>query len=95
MPHDRIERLLAAELKKFETEGRRKGREAVIAGVVPARGARGPRFLIEGEGERQFLRMNANNYLGLSLRAEIVAAEHEGVHRLGTGPGAVRFISGT
>lgn len=95
MPQDRMERLLVVELQKLESEGRRKGREAVIAGVVPATGTRGPRFLIEGEGERAFLRMNANNYLGLSLSAELVAAEHEGVRKLGTGPGAVRFISGT
>ena len=95
MPQNRMERLLVAELKKLETEGRRKGREAVIAGVVPATGTRGPRFLIQGEGERAFLRMNANNYLGLSLSEEVVAAEHEGVRKLGTGPGAVRFISGT
>jgi len=95
MPHDRMERLLTAELQRLESEGRRKGRETVIAGVVPAAGTRGPRFLIDGEGDTPFLRMNANNYLGLSLRAEIVGAEHEGVRRLGTGPGAVRFISGT
>ena len=95
MPHDRMERLLTAELQRLGSEGRRKGRETVIAGVVPATGGRGPRFLVEGEGAMPFLRMNANNYLGLSLRAEIVAAEHEGVRRLGTGPGAVRFISGT
>jgi glycine C-acetyltransferase len=39
--------------------------------------------------------MNSNGYLGLSLRPEIIAAEHEAVRRFGTGPGAVRFISGT
>jgi len=95
MPHDRLETILRGELSKLETEGRRKGRETVIAGVVEPHDGRGPRFLIEGEGERPFLRMNANNYLGLSLREEIVAAEHEGVRDFGTGPGAVRFISGT
>ncbi|HUK07834.1 MAG TPA: aminotransferase class I/II-fold pyridoxal phosphate-dependent enzyme [Stellaceae bacterium] len=95
MPQDRIERLLHAELSKLQAEGRRKDPETVIARVIPARNGGGPRFLIEGEGERPFLRMNANNYLGLSLRAEVVAAEHEGVSGLGTGPGAVRFISGT
>ena len=95
MPHDRIERILLAELTKFETEGRRKGAEAVITGIVPAKAGRGPRFLIEGEGDKPFLRMNANNYLGLSLRAELRAAEEDGVRSFGTGPGAVRFISGT
>ncbi len=95
MPHDRMQRVLLGELTKLEAEGRRKGREAVITGIIPAREGRGPRFLIDGEGDKPFLRMNANNYLGLSLSDEIVAAEDENVRRFGTGPGAVRFISGT
>jgi glycine C-acetyltransferase len=95
MPHDRIEAILQSELRRLEGEGRRKGKEAVVTRVLPASGARGPRFRIEGEGEKSFLRMNSNGYLGLSLRDEIAAAEHDGVQRFGTGPGAVRFISGT
>lgn len=95
MPYDRIEGLLQSELLKLEAEGRRKGAESVIAGIVPAQDGKGPRFLIASEGEKPFLRMNANNYLGLSLRDEIIAAEDEGVRRFGTGPGAVRFIGGT
>jgi glycine C-acetyltransferase len=95
MPHDRIERLLLADVQKLETEGRRKGDETVITGVVPAQAGRGPRFLISGEGDRSFLRMNANNYLGLSLHAEMIAAEEAGSRSFGTGPGAVRFIGGT
>ncbi len=95
MPHERIEAILEGELKRLEAEGRRKGKETAVIRVLPASGARGPRFLIEGEGEQPFLRMNSNGYLGLSLRDEINAAEHEGVRAFGTGPGAVRFISGT
>src|SRR5262249_51645806 len=95
MPHDRLEGILRAELKRFESEGRRKAPESVICGVLPAQSGRGPRFLISGEGDKPFLRMNANNYLGLSLRHEVVAAEDDAVRRFGTGPGAVRFISGT
>jgi glycine C-acetyltransferase len=86
---------LRAELGKLEAEGRRKGPETVIVGVLQPAGDRGPRFLIEGEGQKPFLRMNANAYLGLSLREEIIAAEEQGVRSFGTGPGAVRFISGT
>lgn len=95
MPHDRIERLLRAELGKFDAEGRRKEQESVITAVLPPQSGRGPRFLIDGEGDKPFLRMNSNNYLGLSLRQELSAAEEEAVHHFGTGPGAVRFISGT
>ena len=95
MPHERIESVLLGELKRLETEGRRKGKETVVARVIPPSGRHGPRFLIEGEGDKPFLRMNSNGYLGLSLRPEIIAAEHDAVRAYGTGPGAVRFISGT
>jgi len=63
--------------------------------VLPPSGDRGPRVLIEGEGDKPFLRMNSNGYLGLSLRCAIVVAERGAVQDYGTGPGAVRFISGT
>ncbi len=94
MPHDRLEKVLGAALAELEDSGRLKGREMVIAGVIPATGDKGPRYLLDGEGERPFLRMNANNYLGLSLHREVVEAEEAAVRELGTGPGAVRFISG-
>ncbi len=95
MPYDRIETNLAAELDKLDAEGRRKGRESVITGIIAPTNGYGPRFLIEGEGAKPFLRMNANNYLGLSLRDEIISAAHAAVETYGTGPGAVRFIGGT
>ncbi|HXR87925.1 MAG TPA: aminotransferase class I/II-fold pyridoxal phosphate-dependent enzyme [Stellaceae bacterium] len=95
MPHDRLQQTLRAELSKLDSEGRRKGAETAIAGVLPGKDSRGPRYLIAGAGDKPFLRMNANNYLGLSLQQVVVAAEDEGVKRFGTGPGAVRFIGGT
>ena len=60
-----------------------------------AGGGRGPRFLLEGQGDREFIRMNSNSYLGMGLRPEVIAAEQEATHAFGAGPGAVRFISGT
>jgi glycine C-acetyltransferase len=63
--------------------------------VMRPEGSRGPRFRLAGEGDRLFLRMNSNSYLGLGLRPEIVAAEEAAAHRYGAGPGAVRFISGS
>ena len=95
MPHDRLEQALGSALDEFAASGRRKGRETVFVGVVPAAAGKGPRYLLEGEGERPFLRMNANGYLGLALTEELIAAEEAAVRRYGTGPGAVRFISGT
>ena len=90
-----LEEALRSELNKMEAAGTLKGRETVISGVVPATESRGPRYLLEGEGDRQFIRMNANNYLGMSLQPAIIQAEEEAVRAFGTGPGAVRFISGT
>jgi glycine C-acetyltransferase len=95
MPTHGLNAALAAQLDELALAGRLKGRETVIRAVVPARGGDGPRYLIEGEGERPFLRMNSNNYLGMALRAEVIAAEEAAVASFGTGPGAVRFIGGT
>ncbi len=95
MPSQRLEEALSTELDALQSAGTSKGHETVIAGVVPAAGDKGPRYLLEGEGERPFLKMNSNGYLGLALRHELVEAEEAAVQQFGTGPGAVRFISGT
>jgi glycine C-acetyltransferase len=95
MPFDRLERRLHEELQALEQSGTGKGSEPVIARVLPAEGDRGPRILLQGEGERPFLRMNCNGYLGLAGHPEVIAAGEAAAHAYGAGPGAVRFISGT
>ncbi len=95
MPTDRLRQELATQLAQLEREQRRRGEEAVTVGVLPPSAESGPRYLLRGEGERPFLRMNSNGYLGLALRPELVRAEEEAARAFGTGPGAVRFISGT
>ena len=95
MPVDRLSEVLTGELDELSQKGTLKGKEEVIVGIVPSKEAMGPRYLLEGEGDRQYLRMNSNGYLGMSLREEVIAAEEKATRRYGTGPGAVRFISGT
>ena len=95
MPIKKLEKSINEELRRLEAEGRLKGKEKVITGVTGPKDGFGPRYFLEGEGEKQFLRMNSNSYLGLSLNDEIVRAEEESSREFGTGPGAVRFISGT
>jgi len=95
MPTRKLARLLEARLEEFAATGRLKGPETVIRGVLPARDGMGPRHLIEGCGNAPFLRMNSNGYLGLSANARVVAAEEAAAREYGTGPGAVRFISGS
>jgi glycine C-acetyltransferase len=95
MPVARFEKALRGELATLKAEGRAKGAETVITHLLPAAGGRGPRYLLAGEGDRPFLKMNSNNYLGLAGNPEVGAAEEETTRALGAGPGAVRFISGT
>jgi glycine C-acetyltransferase len=95
MPLDRLSAVLDAHVKGLEEAGTAKGREAVVVGVKPAEGDRGPRFLLQGHGEKEFMRMNSNSYMGMGLHPEVVRAEEEATQRFGAGPGAVRFISGT
>jgi glycine C-acetyltransferase len=94
MGSERLDEALAARLHALESEGRRKGAEAVVTAVLPPEGEGGPRVRIAGE-DRPFLRMNSNGYLGMASRAEVIEAEERAVRAFGTGPQAVRFISGT
>jgi len=95
MPHDRLAKILAADVRERAKAGPLKGSENVIAGTIPPSGDSGPRVLLEDEGDKPFIRMNSNGYLGLSFNAQVVGASEAAVALFGTGPGAVRFISGT
>jgi glycine C-acetyltransferase len=95
MPLDKLVPLMDAHVATLESDGRAKGAEVVITRVLYPEGDRGPRFMLRGQGEKQFIRMNSNSYLGLGLRPEVIRAEEEGSAAFGAGPGAVRFISGT
>jgi glycine C-acetyltransferase len=95
MPLNRLTGVLRDHVSDLEEKGTAKGAESVVTRTIPPTADRGPRFHLEGEGEKEFLRMNSNSYLGMSLRPEVMKAEEEGTAQYGAGPGAVRFISGT
>ena len=95
MPLHRLTEVLRDHVSDLEEKGTAKGVELVVTRAIPPSGDRGPRFHLAGEGAKEFLRMNSNSYLGMSLRPEVMKAEEEGTARYGAGPGAVRFISGT
>jgi glycine C-acetyltransferase len=95
MPLDRISQVLDSHVSGLREAGTAKGSESVVVGVRRAEGERGPRFLLKGEGNKEFLRMNSNSYLGMGLRDEVIQAEEAATQEFGAGPGAVRFISGT
>ena len=95
MPLDRLSRVLDAHVAGLVSAGTAKGTEHVVVAVTLPEGDRGPRFRLAGQGDRDFIRMNSNSYLGLGLHPEVVAAEERATRAFGAGPGAVRFISGT
>ncbi len=69
MPTHGLTRALAARLEELTRSGRLKGKEAVITRVIARQDGQGPRYVVQGEGDRPFLRMNSNSYLGMALRA--------------------------
>ena len=91
MPLQKLLEDLKAQLAHLDGAGIAKGEEHVVLGVKPAQGGRGPRFVLQGFGEREFIRMNSNSYLGLSLRRELIEAEEHASGGYGVGPGAVRL----
>jgi glycine C-acetyltransferase len=94
MALEKLDQALELELEALKSEGRAKPPERVIVDCIQAVGERGPRYRLEGSA-REFLRMNSNSYLSLSLHPELIEAADAATRRLGVGPGAVRFIDGT
>ncbi|MFN3284185.1 MAG: aminotransferase class I/II-fold pyridoxal phosphate-dependent enzyme, partial [Pseudothermotoga sp.] len=86
---------LDGELQQLKDEGRAKGKEFIVTDIKKPEGEKGPRFFLKGYGNKEFIRMNSNSYLGMSLREEIIQIEEQTARKYGVGPGAVRFISGT
>jgi glycine C-acetyltransferase len=90
----RLDEALRTEMRQLEAEGRSKPPERVINGFIPAGGASGQRYTLEGQ-DRPFLRMNSNSYLSLSRHPALIEAADRATRLFGAGPGAVRFIDGT
>ena len=95
MPVKNLNSALKQALGELKAKGTAKGEEMIISAVKPAEGKRGPRYYVEGEGDKGFIKMNANSYLGMSLRKDVIEAEEDAAKKFGAGPGSVRFISGT
>ena len=89
-----LDKKLNRELNALKNEGRSKDAERIIVDVIAPREGKGPRYKLEGF-DREFIRMNSNSYLSLSLHPLLIEAADEASRKFGVGPGAVRFIDGT
>lgn len=80
--------------KELAATGRAKGKEQIVRGIIKAHDSKGPRYLLK-DSDLEYIKMNSNSYLGLSMHPELIKAEEEATKKYGVGPGAVRFISGS
>ena len=81
--------LLSYELERIDSLGLSKRQEKVIEGFTRKDP---PKAIIEGKNYYIF---NSNDYLSLRFHPRLKQKEKEASEKYGTGPGAVRFISGT
>lgn len=95
MPLERIKRVLGEKIKEIDEKGILKRNESVIVEIKKCDGVKGNRYILKGEENKEYIRMNSNSYLALHLNERVKEKEEEAIKKFGVGPGAVRFISGT
>ncbi len=86
MSLDKIEPLLTGTLDELQRKGALKGRENIVTGVIAGGGGLAP-YTLKGYGDRAFLRMSSNSYLGLALHDHVIEAEARAAERFGGGRG--------
>ena len=89
MSNSNFYQLLQQEINRLDEAQVNKRAETVIEDFTnhPA-----PRAVI---GDEEFRVFNSNDYMGFRHHPTLKKAEHEATEKYGTGPGAVRFISGS
>lgn len=80
---------LDAELTRIDASKTSKRFEHLIDSFTAEKN---PKAMING---RPYAIFNSNDYMGFRHHPRVKQAEHDAVEQLGTGPGAVRFISGS
>lgn len=81
--------VLSQEINRIDKAKTAKRFEKIIEGFTKERS---PKAIINGEEYQVF---NSNDYLGLRHHPTLKKAERQASEAFGTGPGAVRFISGS
>ncbi len=89
MSRSHVLTLLKKEVARIDGANTSKRNEKIIEGFTKESS---PKALINGKKVRIF---NSNDYLGLRHNSKLKRAESEASEKYGTGPGAVRFISGS
>ena len=95
MSLEKVNKIFSEQLSEKDKLGTAKRHELVVSAIKAATEGYGPRYFLAGHGDKAFLRMNSNSYLGLENHLAVINAEAKAAEMFGTGPGAVRFISGS
>lgn len=82
--------ILKAELNRIDNAKTAKRFEKIITAFHHSKDA--PKAIIN---EKKYILFNSNDYLGLRFHKKLRIGEDKASHQFGTGPGSVRFISGT
>jgi glycine C-acetyltransferase len=84
--------LIKQEVARIDNAGVTKRSETVIEGFTDQTETAAPKAKIGG---KELAIFNSNDYLGFRFHPKVKEAEHAASQKFGTGPGAVRFISGS
>lgn len=79
--------VLDSEVERIDDVATTKRKEKIIQSIESA--------TVANIDNKKVIIFNSNDYLGLRFDKKIKSAEHKATIKYGTGPGAVRFISGT
>jgi len=85
-------KVLTSEITRLDNAQSSKRQEVVISGFTKKTTTAAPMAIVKGKKYQVF---NSNDYLGLRHDERLKKAEHAASQKYGTGPGAVRFISGS
>ena len=91
MSKEKLKNIVIEEVKRIDNVKTSKRHEIVIEGFEKSKEI-APRAIING---KLYAIFNSNDYLGLRFNEKVRQAEEEASKKYGSGPGAVRFISGT
>jgi glycine C-acetyltransferase len=88
---ENFKKIIKNELTRIDELGISKRNEIIIENFVFEEGY-APKAVIK---DKKYSIFNSNDYLGLRLHKKVLEAEHLASNKFGSGPGAVRFISGS
>ncbi len=95
MSLEKIQLQFTKHVDRLKRQGISKAEEKIVISKKAAKDGFSERYFLKNYPNRSFLRMNSNSYLGFTDHPNIIEAESKAAEQFGTGPGAVRFISGT